>query len=134
MTKPRRKKPTLREKLAATLLCMVRHDGFHDGGQARYVPVIPFEEAKQLTTDQILARFEFDHGIYVTWGGGNHPANLTPRLVRKHRTKTKRDRKNIDKVRRGLKRRGGHKPKAQMPYTRAAGQYKRTLAGRVVAR
>jgi len=134
VSKPRRKPPTLRQKLASALLLMVRHDGFHDDGQARYVPVIPFEEARQLTADEIIARFEFDHGVYVTWGGSNHPTNLTPRLVPIHRAKTKRDRKNIDKVRRADKRRTGKKPKRPMPYAAMSRDFKRKVSGQVVKR
>jgi len=97
----KRRRPTLRERLAATLLTLVRENEF-----GQLVPVISFEEAKGMTADQILARYEFDHAVYVTWGGGNHPVNLTPRAVADHRAKTRRDLKEIGRVRRGLKRRG----------------------------
>jgi hypothetical protein len=55
--------------------------------------------------------------------------------VAEHREKTKQDRKAIDKVRRGLKRRAGDgKPKRPMPYTAMSDRYKRTMAGKVVER
>ncbi len=150
MSKPRRKPPTLREKLAATLLMLSRVDERGD-----LVPVIPREEALQMTTAQILARFEFDHGIYVAWHGGNHPTNLTPRLKEKHREKTKRDVKAIAKVRRGVKRRQqadadrerlteffdackprrpSRRTKRPMQYTAMKDTHKRTFAGKVVPR
>lgn len=151
MAKARRKQPTLKEKLAATLLMLSRVDE-HD----ELVPVIPRKDALKMTTAQILARFEFDHGVYVAWHGGNHPTNLTPRLKEAHREKTKRDRKNIDKVRRGLKKRnqadadrqrlgeffeacqpqrGRHgKPKRSMQYTAMKATHKRTFAGMAVER
>jgi hypothetical protein len=71
------------------------------------VQVIPREEALNMSTDDILAKFEFDHGVYVAapFCGTNHPTNLTPRLKEKHREKTKRDRKEIAKTKRGVKKR-----------------------------
>jgi hypothetical protein len=87
-----------------------------------------------MTTQQILDRFECDHGIYVTWGGSNHPTNLTFRLKPAHRAKTKRDRKNIDKVRRAEKRRASPKPKRLMQYTAFSETHKRKLTGEVVRR
>jgi len=106
----KRRRPTLRERLAATLLTLVRPNDF-----GQMVPVISFEEAKTLTADEIIARYEFDHNVYVAWGGGNHPANLTPRPVAEHREKTRQDLTVIGKVRRGLKRRGKDQ-KARLPW------------------
>jgi len=82
----KRQRPTLKQKLAATLLTIVRPNEF-----GQLVPVISFEEAKGMTPDEIIARYQFDHAVYVTWGGGNHPVNLTPRTVADHRAKTRRD-------------------------------------------
>lgn len=149
MAKPRRKRPTLKEQLAAALLTMVRETT--DG---RWEPCIPLIEAKGMTTTQILARFECDHGVYVAWGGGNHPTNLTFRLKEAHKIKTKRDVKAIAKLRRGLKKRREAttvaaivaipfepppprktaKPKRIMPYTAAKATHKRTMQGKTVRR
>lgn len=83
MTSPR-KRPTLTEKLAATLCQMVRFDE-----EGRPVPVIPHEEAKRLSPGQIIGRFDFDHAVVPhAEGGGNEPWNLVPRLRDEHREKT----------------------------------------------
>ena len=96
----KRKPPNLREKLAATLLMMVR-----PGKDGTMQPVIPFVEAKKMTAREIIGAFDFDHDVYVAIGGDNHPSNLTPRLRAEHREKTKRDLANIAKVKRGIKKR-----------------------------
>lgn len=74
----KRKDPTLREKLACVLLDLLELQG--DG--------IPREHAKQMTADQIISLFQFDHAHRVESGGGNHPTNLTARLIKRHREKT----------------------------------------------
>ena len=101
----KRKPPNLREKLAATLLMMVR-----PGKDGTMQPVIPFAEAKKMTAREIIGAFDFDHDVYVAIGGGNHPSNLTPRLRAEHREKTKRDLANIAKVKRGIAKRAAARP------------------------
>ena len=79
-----RKRPTLTEKLAATLCQMVRFD---EAGRA--VPVIPHEEAKRMTPAGVLRLFDFDHAVVPhAEGGGNEHWNLVPRLRDEHREKT----------------------------------------------
>jgi hypothetical protein len=130
MTKPRRKPPTLRQKLAAALLTMVRDDG-----HGNLVPIIPYAEARAMTTEEILSRFQWDHSVYVTWNGSNHPTNLTPLPIAVHREKTKRDVKAIAKVRRSEKRKAGQKRRSRhMQYTAFKDTHKRTLAGRTEKR
>lgn len=90
-----RKKPTLREKLASALLTICRPDEY-----GRLVPVISPEEAKQMTAREIIARFEFDHGVLHALGGSNHPTNFTPRPVSEHREKSRLDTSIVAKVRR----------------------------------
>ena len=101
----KRRQPNSREKLAAVLLALdywiakifaisgVPEDLLH---LAPYL--ISYEEAKKLTADQIISRFEFDHypvkvfdqeaisaaGMFDI----NQPANLTVRHKREHREKT----------------------------------------------
>ena len=82
-------------KLAAALLTIVRPD---DTGQL--VPVIPREEAKGLTAEQIVARFEFDHIELHALGGSDHPSNLFPRPTVEHREKSRKDTSAVAKVRR----------------------------------
>jgi len=107
----RRKAPTLKQKLASALLTIVRPNE-----HGIMVPVIPYERAKNMTEDEIIACFHFDHGVFATWGGPNAAWNLTPRPVAEHIAKTKRDVGEIAKVRRGLKRRSGQaKPKKKIP-------------------
>lgn len=75
---------SLRVKLAAALLTMMRPD---DSGNL--VRIIPHEEAKRLTADQILARYHFDHWpIRHADGGPSEPWNLEPRPIAEHRKKT----------------------------------------------
>jgi hypothetical protein len=86
-----RKTPTLKEKLAAFVLTMkIEEDG-------KLVPLVTREEAKQMTTDQILSLVQADHdpvpvAIAVPLGWTpeqyNHPTNLTMRAIIGHRIKT----------------------------------------------
>ena len=70
--------PNLTEKLAATLLVWL--DAIGNG--------IPYKQAQQMTADQIVSLFQFDHARRRAHDGSNHPTNLTPRLYRDHREKT----------------------------------------------
>jgi hypothetical protein len=85
----------LRTKLAAALLQIRGRDG---------EPLIPWEDAKAMSDDQIISLFEFDHYPYRAEGGGpDEPWNLEPRLIRAHRIKTaKKDAPEIAKIKRVL--------------------------------
>ena len=72
----------LKTKLASALCQMVRYDE----EQAAFVRIIPHEQAKTLTEDQILARFEFHHDpIPKAHDGPDVHWNLTPLPKAKHR-------------------------------------------------
>lgn len=80
----KRKRPNLREQLAAALLEMKVANA-----NGQLVPVIDRDEAKQMDADKIIARFELDHWpIPVALGGTNHPTNLLWREKGEHREKT----------------------------------------------
>lgn len=87
----------LKTKLAAALCQMVRPD--ETGGFTR---VIPHDQAKRMTEDQVLAVFHFDHDpIPKAHGGPDTHFNLTPRPKPEHQAKTaKRDIPMIAKVKR----------------------------------
>ena len=95
MTK--RKAISLRTKLAAALLQTLRVDE-----TGALVPVIPHDQAKTMTEDQIISAFELDHYPKpVALGGDNHPSNLTFLPRADHRKKTaKQDIPAIAKVKR----------------------------------
>jgi hypothetical protein len=88
-----RRSPNLTEKLAAALLEIDRLREAR--GMAR---AVQYEEAKGLTTEQILARWTFDHYpvLFVDreFVGSvdishiHHPTNLSPRPHLEHRDKT----------------------------------------------
>lgn len=74
----------LTTKLAAALCQMMRPT--QNGGLER---IIPHEEAKKMTADEIVSLFEFDHDpIPKACGGPDDPWNLTPRIKQEHREKT----------------------------------------------
>lgn len=85
---------------------------------------VPYDHAKQMHEDQIIALYQVDHGILHAFGGADHFSNLTPRLIAEHRHKSKGDKKitskavRIDAInqerQRALlaKERGKRKPKA----------------------
>lgn len=76
MTAPR-SHVSLKTKLAATLLALGH---------------IPHEEAKLLTPDEIVSRFNFDHyPIRHEAGGPAAPWNLVPRLCAEHSRRTNVD-------------------------------------------
>jgi hypothetical protein len=74
---------TLKRKLASALLQMLRPDE-----SGKLVPVIPYEDAKLMTDDQIISLFHFDHGILHAHDGPDEAWNLTPRPIIEHRVKT----------------------------------------------
>jgi len=93
----KRKHISWKTKCAAAVL-----DGMLERSRAWY------DDAKKMTEDQFLSLFQFDHNILHE---SRHPDrdkfwNLTPKLIRAHREKTKRDAKIIAKGRRI--RRQGH--------------------------
>lgn len=88
---------SLKTKLAAALLQMRR--ATPDG---RWELIIPHDQAKRMTADQIIALFHFDHHpIPHSHGGPDEPWNLDPVIVAEHREKTaKRDVPQIAKTKR----------------------------------
>lgn len=79
----KRKDPTLKDKLAATL---------------RELGRIPYDHARLMTADQVISLFQFDHGIYHVHEGSDEHWNLTPLFIMPHREKTKVDIKQIRKT------------------------------------
>ncbi len=88
-----RKPPNLSDKCAAALLAITDEHG---------KPLIPWEEAKQMTSAQIIGLFDFDHYPFrVEAGGPTEPWNLVPRFKPAHRIKTaKIDIPEIAKIKR----------------------------------
>ena len=83
----RRKHPSLETKLAAMTVLFFQ---------------IPYLDAKKMTKQQVNSLVQWDHNILHET---EHPDrdkywNLTPRLIREHREKTKQDLKVIAKGRR----------------------------------
>src|SRR5262245_61355569 len=75
---------SLKTKLAAALCQMLRDDG-----AGKLVPVIPYEDAKLMTADQVLSLFHFDHyPIRRDDNGPDEHWNLVPRPILEHRKKT----------------------------------------------
>ncbi len=75
-----RSQPSLSVKCAAALLAITDEAG---------KPLIPHEDAKLMTSSQIISLFQFDHWpIRAEAGGPVAPWNLTPRLILAHREKT----------------------------------------------
>lgn len=76
---------SLRTKLASALCQIVRYDE----AQAEFVRVIPHEEAKRLSEDEILSRFDFHHDpIPKAHDGPDVHWNLTPLEKALHRVIT----------------------------------------------
>lgn len=102
---------SLKTKLAAALLTMLRPNE-----SGKLVRVISHEEAKRMTADQILARFDWDHyPIRKADGGPDEPWNLEPRPTAEHSKKTREiDQPQLAKQRRirGETRQG---PKRKIP-------------------
>lgn len=75
---------SLKEKLAAALCQMLCDDG-----TGKLVPVIPYDDAKRMTADQVLSLWRWDHyPVRHADGGPDKHFNLVPRLIREHREKT----------------------------------------------
>lgn len=143
----KRKAIPLKVKLAAALLTIMRPDEFDNV----LVPVIPHTEAKTLTADQIISRFEFDHFPISKWlDGPDEPWNLVPRPKKEHRQKTakvdvpaaaksKRIRKQEDEFRRrmlepDLCAKADRPGKKAVRWSSLPKKYKRKLSGEVVLR
>lgn len=79
-----RKSVSLRTKLAAALLTIVRPN---DRGQLE--PVIPHDHAKLMSDDQIISLFQWDHyPIPHAHDGPDEAWNLRPLLIAEHRSVT----------------------------------------------
>lgn len=52
---------------------------------------VPYEHAKLMHEDQIISLYQIDHGMLHAFDGPDAFWNLTPKLVREHREKSKRD-------------------------------------------
>ena len=90
MSKPdrhelKRKHLSLRTKLASALLAL---------GD------VPYKDAKQLSEDQVLSLYQWDHGQLAALDGPDVFWNLTPRLIAPHREKSRKDTSIVAKVRR----------------------------------
>lgn len=93
---PPRKGISMKTKLCAALCQMMEPD--EAGGWRR---VIPHKDAKRMTEDEILARFEFDHNVHFSIGGAEQHWNLTPLPREVHAVKTaKQDVPQIAKTKR----------------------------------
>jgi hypothetical protein len=74
----------LKPRLAAALCNMLRPDE-----SGTMVPVIDHESAKQMTEDQVLSLFHFDHWPLTKANGGPDAHwNLEPRPIMEHRQKS----------------------------------------------
>ena len=79
-----RKSIPLKTKLAAALCNMLRPN---ETGE--FVPVIDYHSAKNMTEDQVLSVFHFDHYPKTKrQGGEDKHYNLVPRPILEHRAKS----------------------------------------------
>jgi hypothetical protein len=76
---------TLKTKLASALLALGH---------------VPYDDAKQMTEDQIISLYHFDHGILHAVEPVDDYWNLTPRLISEHREKSRKDTSTVAKVKR----------------------------------
>lgn len=75
---------SLAKRCAAALLTMRTLD---ENGEL--VPLIPDEHARQMTAEQIISLFHFDHcPIPEFLDGPTEPWNLKPKMIAEHRIKT----------------------------------------------
>ena len=80
-----RKPIGLKTKLCSALCQLVRYDE----ANAEFVRIIPHDEAKQLTEDQILARFDWHHfPILKAHNGPDVHWNLEPMEKAPHKKRT----------------------------------------------
>lgn len=132
---------SLKVKLAAALLQLR-----DDAGAL----LIPYEDGKLMTADQVISLFHFDHyPIRHEDGGPDEPWNLPPRLIAAHRHKTatidkpqsakgKRireveaeHRSRMDLIDRVLER---SRPKSRLRSRGFDKRFSRTMSGKVVPR
>lgn len=79
----KRKRISFKTKLAAAL---------------RELAQIPHDHAEQMTADQVISLFVFDHNVYHVHGGSDEHFNLTPLLIAPNRIKTGKDVTQIRKT------------------------------------
>lgn len=110
-----RKAIPLKTKLAAALLTMRRPN---DAGELELI--IPHEDAKHMSAEQIISLFQWDHyPIPHAHGGPDEAWNLEPRPIAEHRKKTAAvDQPMMAKVDRIVKREAGER---KPPQIRSAG-------------
>ena len=81
----KRKHISVKTKLASALLALGH---------------VPYEDAKQMSADQIISLYQFDHGVLWSIDPIDEPWNLTPRLINPHREKSKIDTGIVAKTKR----------------------------------
>ena len=86
----KRKHISLKTKLASTLLALGH---------------VPYDDAKRMTAEQIIAHYEWDHGILHALGGTDDWWTLKPMMVAEHRQKSRKDTAAVAKVKRLEKKR-----------------------------
>lgn len=74
---------SLKEKLASALAQMLQDDG-----TGKLVPIIPYEDRKKMTADQVISLFHFHHNILHTHDGPDAHWNIEPKLIAPHRRET----------------------------------------------
>ena len=80
---------SLKTKLASALLALEGFQYDEVTGKCCRVNLIPYEDSKRMTADQIISLFAFDHYPQRKADGGpDEPWNLEPRLIQAHREKT----------------------------------------------
>lgn len=81
----KRKHISLKTKLAAALIILGK---------------IPLEDAKEMSDDQILSLFQWDHAVLHAVDPIDKAWNLTPRFISEHREKSRKDTTVVAKVKR----------------------------------
>ena len=69
---------------------------------------VPYSDAKQMTADQVISLFHWDHNILHGIEVNNEFWNLTPKLIREHREKSKRDTAIVAKSKRLVRKEAVH--------------------------
>jgi hypothetical protein len=67
-----------------------------------------FRDMQAMTEKQFRSLFEVDHATLVANGGSDHFTNVTHRLIRDHRQKTKKDVAAVAKGKRLARKQGQH--------------------------
>lgn len=100
----------------------------------RLIGVIPYEHAKAMHEDQMIALFEAHHDIQHGLTANDHHSNITPMLRPEHKARFAADNRAVKKTKKIERKHAEHKNRMAAPQHMAAPEPERRPKARIANR